>query len=84
MEAKGPSKRFYQGLVQIATGCYHQVMDNRKGALSQLEKGMDKLRAFAPVYHGIDVGRLLAAAKKMAASLRQGSAPERFPVIVPK
>ncbi len=50
---------FYQGLLQVAVGCYHlTVRHNRRGALSKLKAGLEKLRQFPAVMHLLDVGDL--------------------------
>ncbi|MCL6475788.1 MAG: DUF309 domain-containing protein [Firmicutes bacterium] len=47
---------FYQGLLQVAVGCYHlTVRYNRRGALSKLQAGLDKLGQFPAVMHLLDV-----------------------------
>ncbi len=41
---------FYQGILQVAVGCYHlTVRRNRHGALSKLRAGVEKLHQFPAV-----------------------------------
>ena len=40
-------------------GFYHWRRANFHGATVLLEEGIERLRAFAPVCHGIDVARLI-------------------------
>lgn len=54
------SKKFYQGLVQLSTGCYHFTMKNFKGTESQLSKGIQKLERYQPIYKEMNVTQLLA------------------------
>ncbi len=57
-ETHGPLHTFYQGLIQLAVGFYHLSNGNRRGARSQLEKGLAKLEGFQPTCQGIDVQTL--------------------------
>jgi hypothetical protein len=48
-DIRGPSRRFYQGLIHLAVGFYHILeRENPKGAISQLSKGIVKLNDFKP------------------------------------
>ena len=59
MDERGEDVRFYQGLVQLATGFYHLRMDNLKGAESQLNKGVAKLEKYKPEYRNLELTELL-------------------------
>ena len=59
MDERGEGVRFYQGLVQLATGFYHLGMDNLKGAESQLNKGLTKLKKYKPEYQNLELTELL-------------------------
>jgi len=83
-EISGPRRLFYQGLIQAAAGLYHLARDNYRGACSQLEKALDKLGQYLPVYHGINTQHLVvgvrvclqeAALLRSGAAIRQGSTP---------
>jgi len=65
MDDRDASKRFYQGLVQLSTGCYHLVMKNVKGARSQLSKSVAKLRGYEPAYMNLDVSELLRQVEEL-------------------
>ena len=58
-ESGSDEKKFFQGLVQISVGSYHLVCGNKRGALSQYKKGIEKLKEFAPFYYGVEVGKLV-------------------------
>ena len=60
-----PVRKLYQGILQIGVACYHLERGNRTGALHLLERGLRKLRPFAPVCLGIDVARLIADAERL-------------------
>ncbi len=58
-EYRQADRVFYQGLIHAAAALYHVQSGNRKGARSQLTKGIRKLTPFAPAYAGIDITRFL-------------------------
>ena len=63
MDIRGNDRRFFQGLVQVSTGFYHLRMRNLDGGVSQLAKGVEKLNAFLPTHHNVDLDRLLTEVK---------------------
>ena len=54
MPETGPSRPFYQGLIQIAVGLLHTQRGNYKGAVSLLSQGIEKIRTFPSPYLGIN------------------------------
>ncbi len=59
-DVRGNSRRFYQGLIHLAVGFYHiTVRKNPKGALSQLNKGIEKLSGYLPAFQGVELKYLL-------------------------
>jgi uncharacterized protein len=68
-----PVRKLYQGILQIGVACYHLERGNRTGALRLLERGLHKLRPFAPVCLGIDVARLIADAERLHAQTQSVS-----------
>jgi predicted metal-dependent hydrolase len=59
-EIRGSSRSFYQGLIHLAVGFYHIfVLENHKGAISQLSKGIAKLKEFEPEFQGVELKHLL-------------------------
>ena len=64
-------KRFYQGILQVAVGCYHLSNDNLKGAIILLGEGVRRLRDYQPDYEGIDVAQLLEQAITLLQALQQ-------------
>jgi predicted metal-dependent hydrolase len=64
-DIRGPSRRFYQGLIHLAVGFYHILeRENPKGAISQLSKGIVKLNDFKPGFQGIELSSLLNEIEK--------------------
>lgn len=59
MESVEPDKTFYQGILQIAVGCYHLSNGNWKGAVILLGEGIRKLRGYEPDYFEINVSQLV-------------------------
>lgn len=59
MEAEVFDRAFYQGLLQVAVGCYHLSNSNWRGAVILLGEGIGRLENYEPVYSGIDVSTLI-------------------------
>ncbi len=53
------SRLFYQGLIQVAVGCYHLVCGNYKGSFNQFSKATEKLKKYDDCYHDVDLKKLL-------------------------
>jgi predicted metal-dependent hydrolase len=60
LEEPEPEKPFFQGIIQMAAAFHHFQRGNRTGLDSLLRAGVEKLRRFPPVYHGLDLAALLA------------------------
>lgn len=71
LEALEPQKRFYQGILQIAVGCYHLGNLNWQGAVILLGEGIRRLRDYQPVYEGIDVSELLTQSVQLLQALQE-------------
>lgn len=78
MDDREESKLFYQGLVQLSTGFYHLVMQNLKGAESQLSKGLQKLIKYKPIYQNIDVTKLSGQVESCINIIRDAELAEGF------
>ncbi|HAA26353.1 MAG TPA: DUF309 domain-containing protein [Cyanobacteria bacterium UBA8553] len=70
MEALEPQKQFYQGILQIAVGCYHLGNLNWRGAVVLLGEGNRRLNDYQPVYEGIDVTGLLMQSSQLLKALQ--------------
>lgn len=74
---RGPDRRFYQGLIQMAVALHHQHEQNAKGAERLLAKARRCLAPY-PSYHlGIDLDRFLAEIDRCFRS-GDGRVPEIF------
>jgi uncharacterized protein len=70
MDAVDPDKKFYQGVLQIAVGCYHLNNRNWRGAVTLLGEGIGRLPYYQPVYAGIDVTRLIRDSSQLLQTLQ--------------
>ena len=52
---RGPSREFFQGLIQVAVGHYHLANGNREGARSLFGRALARLSAYPPRYFGFDL-----------------------------
>jgi predicted metal-dependent hydrolase len=86
-EIRGPSRRFYQGLIHLAVGFHHILeRNNVKGALSQLSKGIEKLSEYKSVFQGVDVETLISQIQESITALveiRAGRSNYFDPALVP-
>jgi len=71
MESGEPYKQFYQGILQVAVGCYHLNNLNWQGAATLLGEGSRRLRDYQPVYENIDVSQLLEESLALLQALQQ-------------
>jgi predicted metal-dependent hydrolase len=71
MEASEPDKTFYQGVLQIAVGCYHLGNYNWRGAVILLGEGIRKLVDYEPDYEGINVSNLVDFSSNLLTKLQQ-------------
>jgi hypothetical protein len=71
MEAAESQKRFYQGILQIAVGCYHLGNLNWRGAVILLGEGIKRLRDYQPVHENVDISQLLAESSELLRALQQ-------------
>ena len=77
MQSPWPTRRFLQGLIQLAAGFVHFVRHEYPGTVRLLSHAHEKLNDFAPRYLGVDVERLLADIDRARGELL-GLGPERF------
>lgn len=62
---------FYQGILQIGVACYHIENGNARGAENLLAGGIDKLIEYRPIWQGVDVAGLVAAAERCQEALHR-------------
>lgn len=71
MEAMEPEKTFYQGVLQVAVGCYHLSNHNWRGAAILLGEGTRRLQDYQPAYAEINVSSLLEQSLDLLSALQQ-------------
>ena len=72
-----PVRELYQGILQVGVACYQIERGNLPGALKLFERGLRRLRQFAPECLSIDVSRLIADAERVRDEA-QRLGPERL------
>jgi predicted metal-dependent hydrolase len=84
-DVRGSSRRFYQGLIHIAVGFYHiTIRKNPKGALSQLNKALEKLLPYSPSFQGVELENLLKRVNSCKEEIKKAGA-ESFDIsTIPK
>ena len=83
MNCEFKDRLFYQGMVQISVGSYHLICANYKGALSQFNKGTEKLKKYIPNYLGVNLDKLLREVKILRTFLEEKS-PELTQIEIEK
>ncbi|ACK72130.1 protein of unknown function DUF309 [Gloeothece citriformis PCC 7424] len=81
MDSTEPQKSFYQGILQIAVGCYHLENQNWRGAVILLGEGTRRLNHYQPTYEGIDVEHLVNESLHLLKTLQQ-TEPEHLPQLL--
>ncbi len=74
IEAQEPNKTFFQGILQIAVGCYHLGNQNGRGAVILLGEGIRRLSPYQPDYGNIDVNTLLDTSSVLLSHLQTAGA----------
>lgn len=57
---RGPSRDFFQGLIQVAVGFHHLGNHNLVGAERLFERALKRLEGYPREYGGLDLGALRA------------------------
>ena len=71
IEAPQSDKRFYQGVLQVAVGCYHLSNYNWRGAVILLGEAVRRLCDYQPEYQGINVESLMEQASLLLQALQK-------------
>lgn len=66
-----PDKTFYQGILQVAVGCYHLSNHNWRGAVILLGEGTKKLIEYEPEYLKINVIKLTDESHNLLTNLQK-------------
>jgi len=54
---RGPSRDFFQGLIQVSVAFYHLSNGNLAGAASMLRRALKRFEKYPGRYFGFDLGR---------------------------
>jgi predicted metal-dependent hydrolase len=81
---RGPSRDFFQGLIQIAVALYHLTRGNLAGAESLFGRALKRLEKYPDRYGGIDLGTLRADARRWRERTAAGGLAEPAVSELPK
>jgi hypothetical protein len=70
---RGPSRDFFQGLIQVSVGYYHIRNGNLRGGESQLTKGLKNLSGYGACYLGVELTRLRLVVEAWLERIRIGT-----------
>jgi uncharacterized protein len=76
---QGPSRRFYQGLIQVAVCLHHFGNGNIRGAKKLYYSSRDYLKDYLPKHEGVDVEKLFAQLEICCREILESQ--EEFPKI---
>ncbi|MFM9116408.1 MAG: DUF309 domain-containing protein [Planctomycetota bacterium] len=77
---QGPSRKFYQGLIQVAVCLLHFGTVNARGAIKLYHSSRAYLEQYPAQYEGVDVAKLLSELERCCAELL--ASQEEFPQVV--
>jgi uncharacterized protein len=72
---QGPSRRFYQGLIQVAVCLHHFGNENTRGAVKLYHGCQTYLNDYRPRYEGVDLDKLLGDLERCCAELLSSDEP---------
>ena len=72
MGLRGPSRDFFQGLIQVAVAFYHLTGGNHAGAASMLSRALKRFEKYPDRYAGFDLGAHRAELRDWQARLSAG------------
>ena len=78
-DTQGPSRKFYQGLIQVAVALHHFGNGNIRGARKLYDSSRAYLQPYAPLYMGINLDAFLAQFERCFAAVLAST--EQFPKI---
>jgi predicted metal-dependent hydrolase len=68
----GPSRDFFQALIQVSVGFHHLERRNRAGALKTFARASDRFEPYPARYFGFDVAAERARLQALVAALKRG------------
>lgn len=76
---QGPSRKFYQGLIQVAVALHHFGNGNIRGARKLYHSSRGYLQPYAPLHMGLDLDKFLGEFQSCFAEVL--ASQEEFPQI---
>jgi len=76
---QGPSRKFYQGLIQVAVCLHHFGNGNTRGAIKLYHGCRGYLESFRPKHEGIDLDKLITQLETCCRNLLDSQ--EQFPKV---
>lgn len=76
---QGPSRKFYQGLIQVAVALHHFCNGNIRGAKKLYNSSRAYLEPYRPLHLGLDLEKLFADFEHCCAEIM--ASEEQFPQI---
>lgn len=76
---RGPSRDFFQGLIQVAVGFYHLGNGNRAGAARLLRRGLGRLSRYPGRYGGVALAPLREGVQGWLEALEADAPPPERP-----
>lgn len=77
---QGPSRKFYQGLIQVAVCLHHFGNGNARGARKLYHSSRKYLQEYPPQYEGVDLSKLLDELEVCCQPILES--PDDFPDVV--
>lgn len=71
---RGPSRDFFQGLIQVAVAFHHLTNGNRAGAESLLERALGRFARYPESYYGFELGLHRRELTRWLTRIRSGEA----------
>jgi predicted metal-dependent hydrolase len=81
---RGPSRDFFQGLIQVAVAFYHLTGGNRAGAASMLSRALKRFEKYPERYAGFELGAHRAELRAWQARLAEDAPLEADLARLPK
>jgi predicted metal-dependent hydrolase len=78
-EHHGPSRKFYQGLIQVAVCLHHFGNGNTRGAKKLYHSSRNYLENYRPSHLGLDVDKLISEMEQCCAEIL--ASPDEYPKV---
>lgn len=79
-----PDRELIQGIIQIAVAYYHLGRDNPVGALKLLNRGLTRVRKYAPVHFELDLVPFIAKVSKDVTTTEESAGSPSVELEIPR